>query len=82
MLGSYLLNNIGNLYSHRRLANILGFRSDITTLRYLEETYLIFFLLCYSHKSGERVKLPKKIYIIDNGFILAKAVQFCQIRKN
>ena len=29
-LGSYLINNISGLYSSRKLANILGFKSDIT----------------------------------------------------
>lgn len=80
-LGSYLINNVGNLYSLRRLANVLGFKSDITTekyLNYLEEAYLIFPLFCYSHKVGERIKSPKKIYVVDNGFVLAKAVQFSQ----
>ena len=77
-LGSYLINNIGNLYSFRRLANIMNFKSDITTnkyLSYLEESYLIFSLDCYSYKVGERVKSPKKIYVVDNGFVLAKAIQ-------
>lgn len=80
-LSSFLINNVGNLYSLRRLANGLSFKSDITTeryLSYLEEAYLLFPLFCYSYKAGERIKMQKKIYIIDNGFVLAKAVPFSQ----
>lgn len=78
-LASYLINNISNYYSYRRLTHILGFKSDVTLeqyLDYLEESYLIFTLSCFSYKIGERIKLPKKIYVVDNGFIVAKMIQF------
>ncbi len=78
-LGSYLINNIANLYSLRKLANALEFRSGVTLekyLRYLIEAYLIFSLRRYSPKTAERLKSPQKIYAVDNGFIGAKAVQF------
>lgn len=77
-LASYLINNFTNLYSIRRLTNVLNFKSDITLeryLRYLEEAYLITSLSCFSYKVGERIKSPKKIYVIDNGLVLAKAIQ-------
>lgn len=80
-LASYLINNVSNLYSLRRLANVLGLKSDITTgkyLSYLEEAYLIFSLSCYSYKVGQRIKSPKKIYIVDNGYVLARGVQHSQ----
>ena len=77
-LGSYLINNISGLYSSRKLANILGFKSDITLdryLGYLNEAYLLFSLKRYSAKPGVRLKSPKKVYVVDNGFMTAKAVQ-------
>ncbi|MDD4062395.1 MAG: ATP-binding protein [Candidatus Pacebacteria bacterium] len=77
-LGSYLINNTSSQYSSRRLTNILNFKSDVTLekyLGYLTEAYIIFPLSRYSAKAGIRIKSPKKIYVIDNGFITAKAVQ-------
>lgn len=77
-LGSYLINNVSGLYTSRKLANILGFKSDITLdryLGYLNEAYLLFFLKQYSAKAGVRLKSPKKAYVVDNGFMTAKAVQ-------
>jgi uncharacterized protein len=77
-LGSYLINNISGRYSARRLANILKFKSDVTLERYLSyltEAYVLFSLSSYSVKAGERFKSPKKIYVVDNGFMSAKAIQ-------
>lgn len=77
-LGSYLVNNVSSQYSLRRIANILEFRSGATLekyLGYLTEAYMIFSLNRYSHKNGERLKSPKKAYVVDNGFITAKAIQ-------
>ena len=42
----------------------------------MEESYLIFILNRYSHKTGVRLSAPKKAYVVDNGYISAKAVQF------
>lgn len=77
-LGSYLINNVSNLYTSRKLANILGFKSDITLdryLGYLNKAYLLFSLNRYSAKPGVRLKSPKKVYVVDNGFMTTKAVQ-------
>ena len=77
-LGSYLINNIAGQYSIRKLTNILDFKSDITLekyLSYLTEAYLIFSLCRYSTKTNLRLKSPKKIYVVDNGFVVAKAVR-------
>lgn len=77
-LGSYLINNVSGRYSARRLVNILKFKSDVTLERYLSylvEAFILFSLSCFSVKFGERLKSPKKIYIVDNGFISAKAIQ-------
>lgn len=77
-LGSYLLNNAGAEFSSRRLAAILQFKSVSTVEKYLshlEESYLIFILNRFSFKTGERLGLPKKVYVVDNGYLAAKAVQ-------
>ena len=77
-LGSYLINNVSGRYSTRRLANIFKFKSDFTLERYLSyliEAYILFSLSSYSVKAGERLKSPKKIYVVDNGFVSAKAIQ-------
>ncbi len=77
-LGSHLINNFANLYTLRKLQNVLDLKSITTTekyTKYLEEAYLIFSLHRYSPKSIQRIKSPKKVYIVDNGFINAKAIQ-------
>lgn len=75
----YLLNNFASEFSYRKLANTLGFASVVTLekfIKYLEESYLVFVLSRYSHKAGERLSSPKKAYLIDNGYIAAKAVRY------
>ncbi|MEK7626588.1 MAG: ATP-binding protein [Patescibacteria group bacterium] len=77
-LGSFLMNNFASLYGPKRLADILGFKSQVTLenyLSYLTEAYLIFSLRRYSTKTSQRLRAPKKTYVVDNGFITGKAVQ-------
>lgn len=77
-LSNYLLNNFASVYSLDRLKNILEFKSATTLekfISYLEDAYLLIPLQRYSPKTGLRLKSSKKIYIIDNGFISAKAIQ-------
>ena len=77
-LGSYLINNVSNPYTARKLASVLAFKSDVTVakyLGYLTEAYLIFSLDRHSTKAGTRLQSPKKTYVVDNGLVTAKAVQ-------
>lgn len=77
-LGSYLINNVSGQYSSKKLANILGFKSQVTLEKYvgyLTEAYLIFPLMRHSTKAGIRLRSSKKTYVVDNGFVTAKAVQ-------
>ncbi len=56
-LGSYVMSNVSNLHSFRKLTQVLHFRSGVTLekyLRYLTEAYLVFLLRRYSAKAGER----------------------------
>jgi len=77
-LGSYLINNFSSLYSLRKLQDILDLKSITTTEKYtsfLEEAYIVFSLLRYSPKAVERIKSPKKVYAVDNGLVVAKAIR-------
>ncbi len=80
-LASYLVSNFSSEFSFTRLRNILEFRSTKTVqnyLKYLEEAYLFFPLNRFSFKVKEQIKTAKKIYLVDNGFTLAKSFQFSQ----
>ncbi len=77
-LAAHLINNFASLYTVRKLLGALNLKSATTVekyINYLEEAYLIFSLLRYSPKSLERIKSPKKVYVVDNGFVSAKAIQ-------
>ncbi len=77
-LGSYLINNVSAQYGTHKLATVLQFKSEITLenyIAYLNEAYLTFSLKRYSTKEILRQRAPKKTYVVDNGFITAKAVQ-------
>ncbi len=77
-LGSYLINNTASQHTARKLANVLKFKSDVTVGKYLDylvEAYMVFSLDRHSTKTGSRLQSPKKIYVVDNGLVTAKAVQ-------
>jgi predicted AAA+ superfamily ATPase len=77
----YLISNFSREFSFTKLKKVLGFLSVNTIenyLKYLQEAYLIFILNRFSFKTKEQIKAPKKIYLIDNGFILTKSFQFSQ----
>lgn len=76
-LSNYLINQVSSLYSLRKIARTLNFKSSITLekyLQYLINSYLVFSLSRYSYKSSSRLVSPRKIYAVDNGFITAKAI--------
>lgn len=75
----YLLNNFGAEFTYRKLARKLEFKSDITVekfIGYLKASYLCQVFSSYSYKSAKRIVGPKKSYLIDNGYINAKSLQF------
>lgn len=77
-LFTYLVSNFSLEFSFTKLKNILGFNSTHTLqnyLKYLTDAYLIFSLNRYSHKVKEQINAPKKLYLVDNGFIEAKSFQ-------
>lgn len=76
-LETYIINNVAKEFTYGRLANNLGINSWATVIKYmsfLEEAYLLVVLSRYSHKTAQRLKSPKKAYMIDNGLITAKTV--------
>ncbi len=77
-LGSYLINNVSNQYTARRLRDVLQFKSDVTVAKYLDyliEAYVLFSLDRHSSKASSRIQSAKKTYVIDNGLVTAKAIQ-------
>ena len=78
-LATYLLSNFSSEFSFTKIRKILSFNSTNTVekyIKYLEESYLLFILNRFSFKLKEQIKTPKKVYVADNGFILAKSFQF------
>lgn len=75
-LATYLLSNFCNPLSANDLAAELGLSSVSTTKKfcdYLNEPYLFFFLPRFNNKLRLMSKSPKKVYIVDNGFVQSAA---------
>ena len=75
-LAMYLLSNYCNAFSANTLTEELGFSSVATTKKfmgYLREPYLFFYLHRYNNKLKLMKNAPQKVYIVDNGFVSAKA---------
>ena len=71
-----MLSNFCNTLSANELTTELGFSSVSTTKKfmdYLHEPFLFFYLPRYNHKLKLMKMAPQKIYIVDNGFVAAKA---------
>jgi hypothetical protein len=78
-LAQYLCSNVAGEYSVHRLSRVTECRSDRTVrkyLEYLEEAFLFFSVPRFSYKVKEQVQANKKIYCIDNGFVIAKGFRF------
>ncbi len=75
-LAIYLFSNFCNPVSANELTEELGFSSVNTTKKfmdYLHEPYLFYYLPRYNNKLKLMKKAPRKVYVVDNGFIAAKA---------
>jgi predicted AAA+ superfamily ATPase len=80
-LARYLISNFANQTTMTKTKNTLNIGSVHTTEKYshyIEEAYLTFFIERHSTKTKEKIKAPKKTYVIDNGFINALNVQTFQ----
>lgn len=75
-LAMYLVSNFCNPVSANDVKDELGFSSVNTTKKfmdYLHEPYLLYYLPRYNNKVKLMKKAPRKVYVVDNGFVLAKA---------
>lgn len=72
-LAYYLISNIGQRVTLRKLRNIfgLGIETAQKYIHYLETVYLIFAVKNFSEKVKEQIIMPKKIYAIDTGMVNA-----------
>jgi len=77
-LADYLISNYSNPLSYNEIAEELSLGS-VTTVKkfcdYLAEPYLFFYLPRYNNKLKEMKKAPRKVYVIDNGFIYTRAFE-------
>ena len=75
-LAVYMVSNFCNPLSANELSEELGFSSVSTTKKfmdYLHEPYLFYYLSRYNNKLKLMKKAPRKVYVVDNGFVSAKA---------
>ena len=77
-LADYLISNYSNPLSYNDIAEELSLGS-VTTVKkfcaYLAEPYLFFFLPRYNNKLKEMKKAPRKVYVVDNGFIYTRSFE-------
>ena len=75
-MAMYLVSNLCNPISANELTINLGISSVNTTRRYMDylhEPYLFYYLSRYNNKLKLMQKAPRKVYVVDNGFVQAKA---------
>jgi len=79
-LARFYLTNISNLITYTSLENSLGITADTIEKfsRYMEESFLIFFVNRFSKKIKEVEKSPRKIYCIDVGLSNAVGLRFSE----
>ena len=72
----YLLTNFCNPLSANDIADALNIGSIATTqkfMAFLHEPFLFYYLPRYNNKLKLMNKAPRKVYVVDNGFVAAKA---------
>lgn len=72
-LANYLLSNFCNPFTTLSLSEDLGMSSENTVKKfcgYLHEPYLFYYLPRYNNKLKLMQKAPRKVYVVDNGFVL------------
>lgn len=71
-LAVYLISNIGNRITATKLKQPLSIGATSTILiwfSHLELSYLMFFLPMFSHSTKAQLINPRKVYVMDPGFI-------------
>ena len=80
-LADYLIANYSNPLSYNEIAEGLALGS-VTTVKkfcsYLAEPYLFWFLPRYNSKIKEMKKAPRKVYVVDCGFIFTRSFELSQ----
>lgn len=72
----FLLSNFTGTLSYNDVASDLGLASVSTTKKfmdYLHEPFLFYYLDRYNNKLKLMKKAPRKVYVVDNGFVASKA---------
>ena len=75
-LAMYLVSNFCNPVSANELTSELDFSSVNTAKKYMDylhEPYLFYYLSRYNNKLKLMKKAPRKVYVVDNGFVASKA---------
>ena len=75
-LAMYLVSNFCNPVTTNDLTTELGFSSVNTTKKYMDylhEPYIFYYLSRYNNKLKLMKKAPRKVYVVDNGFVASKA---------
>ncbi len=77
-VADWLLSNFTNPFSATSLAEELGMSSVLTVQKfssYLQNTYLFQYLPRFSNKLKLMKKADRKTYVVDNGYIMARAFE-------
>jgi len=79
-LAKFYLGNISSLITFGSLERTLNISVDTVEKfsRYLEDTFILFFLKRFSYKFGEQEKSPRKVYAIDVGLANTIGFRFSQ----
>lgn len=75
-LALYFVSNFCNAVSANELTRELGFSSVNTTKKYMDylhEPFMFYYLYRYNNKLRLMKKASRKVYVVDNGFVAAKA---------
>lgn len=82
-LAKFLLSNFARPFTANSIMTDLDFTSKTTVqkfCRYLNESYLLFFLPRYNNKMKLMLKAPQKVYAVDNGFLASSTFQISENR--
>lgn len=75
-IAEWLVSNYTGLFTTSSLTDELGMASKTTVSKYcgyLEHSYMFFYLPRFNNKLQLMKKAPQKVYMVDNGFVKAKA---------
>jgi uncharacterized protein len=76
-LAVHLLSNVGKEFSYNKLTKLLEIKSIRTTIDYcdfLQESYLIELVPCFSYSIKKQLANPKKIYCVDTAMAKANSL--------